>query len=196
MPWALSWCTTAWTEGSVTFGSELRPVLAASQGRPEVDPTAINLFLRYRYTPSPLTPYTGVRKLAPGTLAVFEDGAWRVERWYRTRPKPFSPAKTDAEAAEELLAIYKRAIKRHLISDVPVGLLLSGGVDSGLLLGLMQLYGERWPTYTVGYGKAAYKDDELNDAAETARMLGATNAQVRAFARRIRTGIAEDRLRR
>ena len=52
---------------------------------------------------------------------------------------------------------------------MPVGLLLSGGIDSGLLLGLMNLYGKAWPTYTVGYGKAAYKDDELTDAAETAR---------------------------
>ena len=69
------------------------------------------------------------------------------------RPHPFSPPKTDEEAEEELLDIYKRALKRHLLSDVPVGLLLSGGVDSGLLLGLMSLYGKPWPTYTVGYGK-------------------------------------------
>lgn len=164
--------------GSVTFGSELRPVLAAMRGRPEVDPVAINLFLRYRYTPSPLTPYKGLRKLAPGTLAVFEGGSWHVERWYQTRPQPFPTPKTDEEAAEELLAIYKRAMKRHLISDVPVGLLLSGGVDSGLLLALMQLHGDRWPTYTVGYGKVAYSDDELSDAAETARMLGAANTPV------------------
>lgn len=164
--------------GSVAFGSELRPVLAAMQERPEVDPTAVNLFLRYRYTPAPLTPYAGIRKLAPGTLAVFEPGAWRVERWYRTRPRSFSPPKSDGEAREELLAIYKRAMQRHLISDVPLGLLLSGGVDSGLLLALMQLFGERWPTYTVGYGKAAYQGDELADAAETARRLGAENTSV------------------
>lgn len=164
--------------GTVLFGSELRAILAALPERPEVDMTALNLFLRYRYTPSPMTLYKGIQKLAPGTMAIFENGAWSVERWYRTKPQHFSPVKSDAEAQEELLDIYKRALKRHLISDVPLGLLLSGGVDSGLLLGLMSLYGDAWPTYTVGYGKSAYKDDELSDASETARIFSATNVSV------------------
>jgi len=164
--------------GSVWFGSELRAVLAALPKRPEIDVTALNLFLRYRYTPSPLTMYKGIRKLAPGTMAVFENGAWRVERWYNFRPHPSAPPKSDAEAVEELLDIYKRSLKRHLISDVPVGLLLSGGVDSGLLLGLMSLYGSDWHTYTVGYGKSTYKDDELADAAETAAIFSARNVPV------------------
>jgi asparagine synthase (glutamine-hydrolysing) len=164
--------------GTVLFGSELRAVLAALPEQPDVDVTALNLFLRYRYTPSPMTLYQGIRKLAPGTMAVFENKSWRVERWYQARPRHFSPAKSDAEAKEELLDIYKRALKRHLISDVPLGLLLSGGVDSGLLLGLMSLYGDAWPTYTVGYGKSAYKDDELSDASETARIFSAKNISV------------------
>jgi asparagine synthase (glutamine-hydrolysing) len=164
--------------GSVLFGSELRAILAALPERPAVDATALNLFLRYRYTPSPLTLHQGIRKLAPGTMAVFENGDWRVERWYRFQPRPFSPAKSDAEAREELLDLYQRALKRHLLSDVPLGLLLSGGVDSGLLLGLMRLHGDAWPTYTVGYGQSAYKDDELIDAAETARMFAARHAPV------------------
>ena len=58
-------------------------------------------------------------------------------------------------------------MKRHLLSDVPVGLLLSGGVDSGMLLALMNLYGKSWRTYTVGYG-SSFSDDELTDAGETA----------------------------
>src|SRR5207342_85821 len=99
-------------------------------------------------------------------------------RWYNYRPTPFSPPKSDGEAQEELLDIYKRALKRHLLSDVPIGLLLSGGLDSGLLLGLMSLYGKSWPTYTVGYGRAAFKDDELAYAAETARLFSATNVAV------------------
>src|SRR5690606_5450014 len=140
------------TDGTVIFGSELRAVLAALPTRPSVDLTALNMFLRYRYTPSPLTMHAGVRKLAPGTMAVFEDGSFQVKRWYNFVPTPFSPLPSDDDASEELLEIYKRALKRHLVSDVPVGLLLSGGVDSGLLLGLMSLHGSHWPTYTVGYG--------------------------------------------
>lgn len=164
--------------GSVVFGSELRAVLAALPHRPALDVTALNLFLRYRYTPSPMTLHEGVRKLAPGTMAVFEDGGYRIERWHQTHARPTSPPPSDTEAAEGLLEVYKRAMKRHLLSDVPVGLLLSGGIDSGLLLGLMNLYGKDWPTYTVGYGAAAYKDDELSDAAATAALYGAGNAQV------------------
>ncbi len=164
--------------GTVAFGSELRAVLAALPQRPALDVTALNLLLRYRYTPSPLTLHAGVRKLAPGTMAVFENGSFAVQRWYRHASHPIASPRSDADAAEELLDIYKRALKRHLLSDVPVGLLLSGGVDSGLLLALMNLYGRDWPTYTVGYGRAAYKDDELNDAAATAALYGARHTRV------------------
>jgi asparagine synthase (glutamine-hydrolysing) len=164
--------------GGVLFGSELRAILAALPEPPDVDITALNLFLRYRYTPSPLTLYQGIRKLAPGTMAVFENGSSRVERWCRLRRETRAAPKSDDEAADELLQIYKRAMKRHLISDVPVGLLLSGGIDSGLLLGLMSLHGNAWPTFTVGYGKGAYKEDELTDAAETARIFAASNIGV------------------
>ena len=94
-----------------------------------------------------------------------------MQPWYRFKPVPFSPNEIVGEAKEELLALYKRAVKRQLLSDVPVGLLLSGGVDSGLLLGLMNLNGAAWPTYTVGYG-SSFADDELADAAETAADSG------------------------
>ena len=57
------------------------------------------------------------------------------------------------EADRELLDLYKAAVARHLLSDVPVGILLSGGLDSGLLLALMNEHGKEWPVYTVGYGK-------------------------------------------
>ena len=164
--------------GSVYFGSEIRAIKAAQKQNSEVDTLALNLFLRYRYTPSPLTLYKGIEKLAPGTMIVLENGQERHKRWYQFQPKPFTHSFDAYEAQEELLSIYKRAVKRQLISDVPVGLLLSGGVDSGLLLGLMGLNGNGWPSYTVGYGKD-YKDDELTDAGRTARIFSSKNFQVR-----------------
>ena len=159
------------------FGSEIRPIRAAMPDRAEIDPTSLNLFLRYRYTPSPYTILKGVRKLAPGTKLTVQNGTVEVSRWYRFKPTPFAPAKSPAEAREELRTLYKEAIRRQLISDVPVGLLLSGGIDSGLLLALMNLHGNSWPTYTVGYG-SSFADDELADAAETARILGSHHTPV------------------
>ena len=141
---------------------------------------AVNLFLRFRYTPSPLTIYAGIRKLAPGSMLVVEKGGLREKRWYDFTPELFATPKSDREAEEELLQLYRDAVARHLISDVPVGILLSGGLDSGLLLGLMQEHGgggHRWPAYTVGYG-TSFEDDELAEAAESAKVLGADHIPV------------------
>jgi asparagine synthase (glutamine-hydrolysing) len=164
--------------GALAFGSEIRPILAAQNSRPEVDPIALNLFLRFRYTPSPLTIFQGIRKLAPGTMLVVERDQCREERWYNFIPTPFSTPKKKGEAASELLELYRGAVKRHLLSDVPVGVLLSGGLDSGLLLALMNEQGGSWPAYTVGYGET-FEDDELTDAAETAALLGARHVKVK-----------------
>jgi asparagine synthase (glutamine-hydrolysing) len=159
------------------FGSEIRAIRATMPDRAEIDPTSLNLFLRYRYTPSPYTIVKGVRKLAPGTKLTIQNGSYELSRWYRFKPVPFAPAKSPSEAMEELLALYQRAMRRQLISDVPVGLLLSGGIDSGLLLALMNQNGDNWPTYTVGYG-ASFADDELADAAATARTLASKHTTV------------------
>ncbi|MDB6030404.1 MAG: hypothetical protein JWM16_742 [Verrucomicrobiales bacterium] len=164
--------------GILTFGSEIRAVLPCLDVRPVIDPLAVSLFLRYRYTPAPHTIFSGVRKLAAGEMLIVEQGKCRTHRWYSFVPTLFSRQPSDEEAAETLLELYRGAVKRHLISDVPVGLLLSGGLDSGLLLGLMSEFGKNWPTYTVGYG-TSFKDDELDDAAETARYYGAANTAVR-----------------
>ena len=161
----------------LSFGSEIRAVRAATQDKAEIDPTSLNLFLRYRYTPSPFTIVKDVHKLAPGTKLVAENGSCQVSRWYKFKPVPFSPAKSPEEAKEELLTLYQQTVRRQLISDVPVGLLLSGGLDSGLLLALMNLNGSSWPTYSIGYG-STFADDELADAAETARILRSKHSSI------------------
>ena len=164
-------------DGQLSFGSEMRPLLLSGDEAPKVDPVALNLFLRFRYTPSPLTIFKDIRKLAPGTMLVVESGECSVRRWYNYSPVPFESPKEDEEARRELLDLYRAAVKRHLLSDVPVGILLSGGMDSGLLLALMNENGASWPTYTIGYGDS-FTDDELKDAAETASLMGARHSPV------------------
>jgi asparagine synthase (glutamine-hydrolysing) len=155
------------------FGSEIRAILSAMKQKPEVDSTALSLFLRYRFTPSPLTIFKGIRKLAPGTRLIIDaNGNSVVGRWWRFEPKPFSPMPNPEDAIEELEALYHKAVKRHLLSDVPLGLLLSGGIDSGLLLALMNRHGQGWKTFSVGYGNG-YADDELADASKTAETMDA-----------------------
>jgi len=162
----------------LAFASEIRPLLACCDEKPSVDPRAVSLFLRYRYTPSPLTVWKGIRKLAPGTrLIVRESAPPVVERWWNFKPEPFDPMPSELEAEVQLLELYQRAVKRHLLSDVPLGLLLSGGMDSALLLALMQQSGESRNTYTVGYGRS-FADDELSDAAHTAKILRAPNVSL------------------
>jgi asparagine synthase (glutamine-hydrolysing) len=165
--------------GRLWFGSEIRAILAApGMPRPVIDAQAVESFLRYRYTPAPDTILEEVKKLAAGTRLVAEEGKPpRVERWWNFSPHAFDPMPSEREAESQLLEIYSSAVKRHLISDVPVGLLLSGGMDSALLLALMSKVQGSWKTYSVGYG-TTFVDDELRDAAETARVLGSSNAQV------------------
>ena len=163
--------------GSLIFGSEIRPILSALPTAREVDPAAMSLFLRFRYTPSPLTIIKGIRKLAPGSKMVVEEGHFRIERWYGNDTSPLENHRKDDDVLEELMEIYRRALKRHLLSDVPERLLLSGGVDSGLLLALMQEQGNGWPTYTVGYG-SDFRDDEILEARQTAEFFSARNVSV------------------
>jgi asparagine synthase (glutamine-hydrolysing) len=161
--------------GCLAFASEIRPLLAGGLEKPEIDPTAVSLFLRYRYTPSPLTVLKGIRKLAPGTRLIIKQNQDPIlERWWKFAPQPFEPMPTVEQAEEQILELYKAAVKRQLMSDVPLGLLLSGGLDSGLLLALMKGAGASRNTYTVGYGKS-FAGDELSTAARTAEILGAQN---------------------
>ena len=161
------------------FGSEIRPILAYLEYRPEIDRVGIYQFLRYRFVPSPNTIYKGIQKLAAGTqLIASQNGEIKKNRWWKYKPAPFEIPPSIEEARIELKDIYSKAVKRQLISDVPLGLLLSGGVDSGLLLALMNENGDMWHTYSVGYGKA-FRDDELEDAKETASILNAPNRSIK-----------------
>jgi asparagine synthase (glutamine-hydrolysing) len=166
-------------QGSLQFSSEIRSLLSGSDERPQVDETGLSLFLQHRYTPSPFTILKDIRRLAPGSrLIVKENGEPKLEYWWRVSPIPFDRMPADDDAAEQLADLYRRAVKRQLVSDVPVGLLLSGGVDSGLLLALMKEAGGDWRTYSVGYG-STFKDDELLDASIVAKHFDCPNEAVK-----------------
>jgi len=164
----------------IVFSSEIKPVLLSLDShKPVIDPIGIYLFLRYRFTPSPLTVYEGIRKLAAGTCLIVRKGRKpRVKRWWNFQPSPFDPMPSVKKAEEELSDLYQQAIERQLISDVPLGLFLSGGMDSALLLALMKEKSKTWKTYTVGYG-TSFIDDELSDGACTAQALKTENIGVR-----------------
>ena len=164
--------------GLLYFGSEIRAILAGLDKRPDINPAAINLFLRYRYAPAPNTIYKGIHKLAAGTCLIVENGAADVKRWWNYKPQPFDPIPKEAEVKEELLELYRQAVKSHLLSDVPLGILLSGGVDSSMLLALMNEFGENWKSFTVGYGKS-FVDDELEDAKETADIFNSPHYSIK-----------------
>ena len=142
----------------------------------EIDEVALDNFFALGYVPSPHSIFRSVRQLPPGCFLTWEDGNIEVERYWRLEPKR-SSIRSEDEAAEELLALIKDAIRIRLYSDVPFGALLSGGVDSSLVVGLMsQLMNRPVQTFTVGFSESDL--DESQYAAEVAELFGTEHHQM------------------
>ena len=161
------------------FSSEIRG-LEQLGAKKELDWQTITTFLRLRYYPSPLTPFKNIKKLAPGTIMQIDVG----EKTIQSITNFYSIPKINrniqvSEALEEYDFLLKRAVKRQLMSDVPISLLLSGGVDSALLAKLVtDMSSEKVQTYTAGY-EGNYKNiDEIDDAQYTANYLGIPNKKI------------------
>ena len=155
--------------GGIAFSSELQSLLAYPGLSREIDVTALDNYFTFGYVPAPLTIFRDIRQLPPGHLLTLENGALRTERYWRLRPsKP--TARSRAEAVEELYSLLDDAVRIRLYSDVPFGALLSGGVDSSLVVGLMsRRMGQKLKTFTVGFSESAF--DESSHAAEVARLF-------------------------
>ena len=146
--------------GTLEFASELRAL-----PRGEIDLDALEAFLAFNSIPSPLSIFRDIRKLPPGHVLVWEGGDLRLERYARPAPAPASQLRHDDEGilAEELRARLRDSVRAHLVADVPVGVLLSGGVDSGALAALAaQESGEPLRTFSIGFEETSF--DELSDA--------------------------------
>jgi asparagine synthase (glutamine-hydrolysing) len=155
--------------GEVVFASELHALLRGLPARPEVDPEAIPLFLVYRAVPGSACVFRGVRKVPPATCLTFD--AHGVTSWRYWRPSfAAKPARREPEVLEEMEGLLRDAVRRRLISDVPLGAFLSGGVDSSIVTAFMAAAGGRVRTFTVSMPSVGY--DEGPFARLVARHLG------------------------
>jgi asparagine synthase (glutamine-hydrolysing) len=151
----------------VVFASELKAVLASGFIEPELDPEAIDLYLSLGFIPGPRTPLVGVRKLAPGSALTIDAGEVREEPYW-TYPEPNSDPqpRSIAEYADELLELLRDAVRDRLMSDVPLGAMLSGGLDSSLIVALMaETSSSPVNTFAVGF-----REDEANELADARRV--------------------------
>jgi asparagine synthase (glutamine-hydrolysing) len=156
----------------VAFASEVGALVTAfPEHRPEVDLRAIDEYLTLQYVPSPRTAYVGAHKVPAAHVAVFEAGARAPEvRRYWSKPAGVLDI-GEREAEEELLRLLRAAVKRRLVSDVPLGAFLSGGLDSSTVVALMTEASDRpVKTFSVGFPDAG--DSELPWARLVAKRFG------------------------
>src|SRR3954454_14896877 len=155
----------------IAFASELRAL-----PRGEIDLDALEGFLAFNSVPAPLSIFQGTRKLPAGHLLVW-DGSVELQRFARPAPTAEVRTEDEAELVEELRARMRDSVRAHLVSDVPVGVLLSGGVDSCLLAALAaEETGEPLRTFSIGFEERSF--DELADARLVAEQYGTTHREL------------------
>ena len=156
------------------FASELR-----SLPRGEIDFDALEAFLAFNSIPAPLTIFREARKLPPGHALVWEDGNLSLERYARPAPVPVAELRDDdeAELIEELRSRLRDSVRAHLLADVPVGVLLSGGIDSSALAALAaQESAEPVRTFSIGFEERSF--NELADARLVAERYGTRHREL------------------
>lgn len=142
-------------DGSLIFGSEIKALLASGIVARDLDYQAIDAYLTYTFIPAPLTIYKSVRKLEPGHILVCENGQIKDTCYWDVDYSHVDHTKQDADWQSVFDTAIKEAVESHLVSDVPLGAFLSGGVDSSLVVALMsQNQQEPVQTFTMGFGGA------------------------------------------
>lgn len=153
----------------LVFGSELKAVLAHRAVPREIDPEALDNFLTFEYIPAPLSIFQGVKKLLPGHMLVLQEGKVSIHPYWQLH---FTRLKGgEMELGQALSDLLKDAVRMRLISDVPLGALLSGGVDSSTIVCLMSEIMDRpVKTFSIGFDDPSY--NELRYARAVAQHLG------------------------
>ncbi len=176
-------------QGRLLFGSELKAVTAGMPARPAIDPLAVASVLRYGYVPAPRSIFRGVEKLMPGELvcATSSDSGeivlsrqryWSVQQAVTAGAAARRQPVTMAAAADRVEGLLQEVIADEMVADVPVGAFLSGGIDSSLVVALMQKQSTRpVRTFTIAFEEATH--DESAYAAKIAAHLGTDHTEIR-----------------
>jgi len=161
------------------FASEIKALLQLPKARPQVDESAVWDYLAFRYVPGPKTLLQGIRKLAPGTCATWKDGKLSERRyWSAPDREAVTPARAGArfanerETVREFLSKLDESVKMEMVSDVPFGAFLSGGLDSSTIVGLMTRHNSKVKTFSVGFGGTEASYSELGHAGVVAKHFG------------------------
>jgi asparagine synthase (glutamine-hydrolysing) len=174
-----------WAGSSFIFGSELKALRAHPEFKNGIDRDALALFLQYNYVPAPSSIYLGISKLPPASIltihAASPDQTRLTEYWSAGEAaaiglKNLNPGNED-EIMEELEEVIKRSIRERMVADVPLGAFLSGGIDSSMVVALMQAQSsQRVKTFTIGFEESGY--NEALFAREIARRLGTEHTEL------------------
>ena len=172
----------AHVDGRLIFASEIKALLASGLITPEIDPVSLRFLLTYGSVYQPRTIIRGVQMLLPAHRLVIENGRERIERYWSLgldrdsslRNRPYE------EQVQEVAAVLEESVRLQMVSDVPLGAFLSGGVDSALLVALMarQKGIGRLKTFSVGFEDEGEDIDETDDAELTARHIGTEHSRI------------------
>lgn len=165
--------------GSLAYGSELKSLMRLPGLSREVDLEAVEAFLALNFIPAPLTIFKEVRKLMPGHVLIAERGETRTECFARPGPVSADAVRrgSEDELAEELRGRLRDSVRAHLTADVPVGVLLSGGIDSGTLAALAADEVDRpIDTFTIGFKEKSFSEADL--ARTIARRYGTSHHEL------------------
>jgi asparagine synthase (glutamine-hydrolysing) len=148
-------------DGRLLFGSEIKALLAGAPTLADVDADGLVNFFYFGYIPDPLTAFRRIHKLPPGHLLEFANGRTRIRRYWTLPDYGVHEPKSEEECLEELEQRLAEAVKIRLISDVPLGALLSGGVDSSTVVALMaRASSKRVKTFSIGFSSQDFNEAE------------------------------------
>ncbi len=156
----------------IAFASEVKALLEHPYIERDLDYQSLSRYLAYEYLPAPYSIYRGIKKLQQGSLMIWRNGTSTIEPYWQPRFNDLPTKMDERELGEELIAKLKRAVQRRLMSDVPLGVFLSGGIDSSSIIALLSemMPADKIKTFSIGFQEASF--DESSWAQKVAKLFG------------------------